>query len=307
MSITYNIDSVLRDRQAWPDPLNYDLDAKQTESWSEAVKETKAVPSDRRKNPIDFASTVQVLNVFLPYPKPELFGVLITTESIDGASNLVFPDPPGVDDNDRVWTSSSFGVPYGVQPDVPFYVVNAVGNQFQISTTLGGLAIPLTPATVLELRMVIFTPETQEKYEESKVLLTSPVLYMGLKCIGLEDDGNIRCINGVHRIPTHLLFRGGVTPDPFGAPGFLEFYSKSEQTQRWYLNKPLRIMFETRGSAGAFGFAGNQQPLTIFKETQTDLENEVDRYRQSIIDFIVTPFIRDATYSNHFLEPQADL
>lgn len=294
MSITYYIDSAERDRQRYPDPLNWVLDSSQVASWSNSPKEIKSVPSSHKRNPVDFASTVQILRVDIPYPKPELYGETKIATSIDAANNLIFPDPHGYVVGDRLWTSSSNGGPYGVPSDMPLYVVGTTAATIQISTYSGGVAIPLTPVTAFALGFVLYTPDVQVQYEEAKIVLITPVLFLILRNIDTKDNRNIRCINGRHSEPTHILFRGGVTQGADGAPAFLEWYSKAEQTLRWKLNSPFEIGIETRD--------GNR--LEVFRETKEDQKKIFDpTQRQMLLSFIVTPFIRDATYSNHFLEP----
>lgn len=297
MSITLSLDSAERDRTLQRDPLNYVLLPKQVEGWSKAPKDIKAVHSDMKKNPVDYASTINLTGVYIPYPKPELFGDLVYATSIDAASNLVFANGTGtIGNNTVIWTSSSVGAPYGVPVDIPLYVINFAVNQFQISTSLGGPPIGLTAATMINLRFVIYTPEVQAAYEQSKIVLATPILYLILRCDQYKDNNNVRSINNGHSQVTHILQRGGMTPDDYGSPGFLEWHCRSEQTERWALDLPLKVGFQTRSG----------DDVTFFTETDASLMKPLDPYRQSIITFIVTPFIRDATYANHFLEPQVD-
>lgn len=294
MSTTYFIDSAERDRQRYPDPLNWSLDASQVASWSISPKEIKSMPTSHKRNPIDFASTVQIQRVDIPYPKPELFGVVKNASSINTTNSLIFPGPHGYVNGDRLWTSSSNGGPYGVPSDIPLYVVGSTPTSIQISTYSGGIPIPLTPVTSFSLGFVLYTSQVQALYEDSKIVLHTPVLFLTLRIIDTKDNRNIRCINGTHAEPTHILFRGGVTQGVDGSPAFLEWYSKAEQTLRWKLNSPFEIRFETRDG----------KPLDVFKETKADQLKLFDpNQRQMLLTFIVTPFIRDATYSNHFLEP----
>jgi len=293
MSVTYYIDSIERDREQYPDPLNWDLVASQVKTWTPAPKEIKAIPTSHKKNPVDFASTLQILRVDIPYPKPELFGNVEIATSIDALNNIIFPSPHGYADGDRVWTSSGNGGPYGIPSDVPLYVINSTPNTIQISTSSGGSAIPLTPVTSFSIGFVLYTATVQAAYEDAKIVLYTPVLFLTIRIINTKDNRNIRCINGQHSEATHLLFRGGVTQGPDGTPAFLEWYAKAEQTLRWRLDDPFEIRFETRDG----------KPLDVFKETKADQLKLVDPQRQMLISFIVTPFVRDATYSNHFLEP----
>lgn len=297
MSITYSLDSAERDRTLQKDPLNYTLVAKQVAGWSKSPKDIKAVHSDSKKNPVDYASTVNLTGVYIPYPKPELFGELVYATSIDGGSNLIFANGTGTIGNGTViWTSSSVGAPYGVPVDIPLYVINFVGNQFQISTSLGGPPIGLTAATSIDLRFVIYDAATQAAFEQSKIVLATPILYLILRCEFYKDNNNVRSINNGHSEVTHILQRGGTTPDDYGSPGFLEWHCRAEQTERWGLDQAIKIGFQTR----------NGTDVTFFSETEESLQKPLDPYRQSILTFIVTPFIRDATYANHFLEPQVD-
>lgn len=296
MSITYSIDSVSRDYQDQKDPLNYVLMSSQVQTWIKNPKMITAVPPDGRKNPLDFASTVNITGVWTPYPKPELFGTLIYSQSIDAGSNIIFNSIEGLVDGDIVWTSSSTGAPYGIPSDTPLYVVNAGASQFQISTSFGGPAIPLTEVTSLIVRFVIYNAQTKALYEDSKIILTAPFLYLILRCNLIKDSYNVRCIRGEHADVTHIIQRGGVTPDEYGAPGMIEWYSKSEQTQRWALDQTIEIGFETRSG----------RRVDVFKEEDGTLNKDPNPQRQSIINFIVTPFVRDGTYSNHFLSPQTD-
>jgi len=294
MSVTYFIDSVERDRQQYPDPLNYTLDASQVLTWPRSTKEIKSIPSSHAKNPLDFASTVHLLSVQIPFPRPELYGDIITATSIGAANELVFPDPHGLAAGDRIWTSSNNGAPYGVPVDLPLYVVGPVTpTTFSISTSLGGVPLAIGPATTLSLEFVIYTTAVQVLYEDSRVVLTSPVLLFKIRCVTYKDNRNIRCLNGTHGNSTHILFRGGVTQGTSGAPAFIEWIAKAEQTQRWKLDDVIQFEFETRDG----------RVLDVFKESPDDQLKEKDPTRQSIISFIVTPFVRDGSFSNHFIDP----
>ncbi len=184
--------------------------------------------------------------------------------------------------------------PYGVPADLPLYVVALTATTLQLSTYAGGPPLALSPATMLALNFVIYTPATQASYEDSRIVLTTPLLFLTLRCKEYPDLRNIRCLFGDHADSTHLLFRGGVTQGLDGAPAFIEWYAKAEQTQRWNLRDVIVIGFETR----------NGTPLTVFSETSQSQLLDMDPQRQLVMSFLVTPFVRDATYSNHFLEPE---
>lgn len=293
MSVSYLLDSALRDRQACPDPLNYKLNPSQVETWSRSGKNLKAKDASSTKRVTDFAHTVNVLSMSMPYPKPELFGPLLATTSIDGAGNLIFATPPNLVVGDIIWTSSSNGAPFGVPVDTQLYVVALSGpTGIQFSSYAGGPALPLSPATSLIMNFVLYSPTVAEKYAESKILLTSPILFLILRCENRKDNRGIRCIDGTHSEATHILQRSDMTPAPDGTPGFLNFHCRAEQTCRWSLDEPIEIGVESRDG----------QLITVFKETIDQQKQDLDPYRQTIIHFIVTPFIMDATYSNQFVE-----
>jgi hypothetical protein len=295
MSVTIFIDSALRDREQYPDPLNFYLTAEQILTWVDSTKEIKALPSHVSRSPLDFASTVQILNLNTPYPRPELFGDVLLATSIAAGNNITFSDPHGLVIGDIVWTSSSNGEFYGVPSNVPLYVVASTPTTIQISTFSGGPVIVLGQATTLSLGFVKYTAQVQAAFEGSKIILTTPLLFLKLKCKMYEGDSrNVRCLYGSHAEATHILERGGATQGPDGAPAWVSWYSKAEQTLRWKLNDVLVIGIETRDG----------KPLEVFKESQEDLMKEMNPFRQLLLSFIVTPFIRDATYSNHFIEPK---
>jgi hypothetical protein len=158
---------------------------------------------------------------------------------------------------------------------------------------MGGAPLVIGPATTLSLDFVIYTAAVQALYEDSRVVLTSPVLLFKIRCVTYKDNRNIRCLSGTHAGVTHILFRGGVTQGASGAPAFIEWIAKAEQTQRWKLDDVIQFEFETRDG----------RVLDVFKESADDQMKEKDPTRQSIISFIVTPFVRDGSFSNHFTDP----
>lgn len=292
MSVHCFVDSVLRDRQVYPDPLNWTLDANQVKTWARTTKEIKAISASPHKSPLDYVSTVQILSIQIPFPKPELFAQVLTAVSISATDDLVFASPHGLVDGDRVWTSSNNGAPYGVPVDLPLYVVNSTPTTIQISTSSGGSSISLSPATLISLGFAVYTAEVQAKYEDAKIVLTTPFLFFTMRCKSLKDNRNVRCLDGTHATVTHVLTRGGVTQGKDGAPAFLEWNSRAEQTMRWALNDVIEFAFETRDGS----------KLDVFKESKEDLMIDADPTRQMMVSFIVTPFIRDGTYSNQFVD-----
>jgi len=71
MASYVDLDSILRDRDNFPNENNYQLLPQQTQTWFRAAREVRAFPSNPALQPLEFATTVNIVQLTTPYT-PEL-------------------------------------------------------------------------------------------------------------------------------------------------------------------------------------------------------------------------------------------
>jgi len=71
MASYVDLDSIFRDRENYPNENNYQLLPQQTQKWFRAAREVRAFPSNPSLQPLEFATTVNIVQLTIPYT-PEL-------------------------------------------------------------------------------------------------------------------------------------------------------------------------------------------------------------------------------------------
>jgi len=67
MSSYLDLDSIYRDRDNYPNENNYTLLPKQSETWFRAAREVRAFPSNPTLQPLEFVTTVNIVQLTTPY------------------------------------------------------------------------------------------------------------------------------------------------------------------------------------------------------------------------------------------------
>jgi len=88
MATYVDLDSILRDREAYPNPADYKVVASQIKSWFGSARSVRAFPQDPNIKPLEFATSVQIRYLTIPYTEafailPRLYVVFKTSEYND--------------------------------------------------------------------------------------------------------------------------------------------------------------------------------------------------------------------------------
>lgn len=67
MSSIIDLDSFYRDRDDNPNPCDYVINAKMTDTWFSSAREVRAMPSNALQRPLEFVSTVRLETLILPW------------------------------------------------------------------------------------------------------------------------------------------------------------------------------------------------------------------------------------------------
>jgi hypothetical protein len=293
MSNFFDLDSLFRDRTTYPNPCNYELTPNQIASWFFSSRAVRALPQNAGTQPLEFVCTINLQVLTLPYPRVDLFAT--TCYDVDEIllNTLMSPGHTFVNNDVIQATFSTNGVLLGVQ----YYVINAnPGVSFQISRTMGGPAEVLVDGTGLGLIMCLVITSTGDDtvaaaLEDAMTLLTFPRLYVDFHCKRYPDIHLISTINGVQPDARFIVVLDRTQHGVHGEPLWLHYRTNMEQTIRFQRNDP--IVFSIRERSGTV--------ISFFDDV--DLEQLADPQKQCLVTFTVTPYIRDADYSNHAVAP----
>lgn len=303
MSTYIDLDSVWRDRSSFPNPCDYSLTADQVATWTKSVREVRALPQNANERPLDFVSAINLLGVTLPYPRVEIFAhKFIEVDSITGGNTLNTLVPHGLAINDVVITSSpGFSISNGVGREVEYHVVNIVSpTAFQVSLTPGGPVQPFTNGTGLEMMLAVLGDPADPLSDyasvstltsDAKQILTFPRLYIDIHSRRYDDPRYIRTIGGILADAKFVLVLDKVQYSDELQPIWLHYRSHGEQVMRFKRDDPIVIRIMTRD--------GTTIPFFI----EADLAVPVDPFKQSLITINNTPYLRDAIFANHMVEP----
>jgi len=154
MATYIDLDSVWRDRSAFPNPCDYSLTPEQVATWTKSVREVRALPQNANERPLDFVSSINVLGATLPYPRVELFATrFVIVDNITGSNTFNTLVAHGLTINDVLITSSpGFTLSNGVGREVEYHVVaTPSATSFQVSLTPGGAVQAFINGTGLDL------------------------------------------------------------------------------------------------------------------------------------------------------------
>jgi len=298
MSVFIDLDSVWRDREQFPNPLDYTLTAKDVETWTSSGRTVRAMPQNPNERPLDFASSIEVRAATLPYPRIELFAEeSLVVDSIDGTSTLFTVDPSGLSVDDVVMTSTPFGV-NGINRNTQYWVVSVPGpNSFQVSLTQAGPVytgfVPGGPG--LFINMSIIPPADYDRImaalNKALQLLSYPRIYIDFHSTSYKDAYLIRAAGGRVADAKFILFQERIQLDDRQTPLWIHYVCRFEQVMRFRRNDTVSIRFFTRDGS------------TIDCYDEGDLEVPIFPQRQSLITFEVKPYLRDAAFVHHAADP----
>ncbi len=293
MSTYVDLDSFWRDRQMYTNPCNYELTPKQVDTWPAFTREVVALPQNPNGRPLDFVNALHVISATLPYPRIELFAPLITILSI--LANTITADQPVPNNNIIMTSSPAFANSLGILRNVEYHVINSAGNTFQLSLTQGGAAITLNNATGVNLTVADIPLADYANIildlESAKQLVNFPRIYLDFHSRLYKDDRLLNTSGGILADAKFVLGIDRVQLDDNAAPIWIHYKSHGDQVMRYKRNDPVVIRFMTRDGT------------TIPFFTEDDLSVATNPNRQTMITVNVTPFVRDAHFVNHEVDP----
>ena len=300
MTTYIDLDSVWRDRPANTNPCNYQLTAKQIDTWTSSARDTKAIPSNPNERPLDFVNSVVLIAATLPYPRIEIFAPFnITVDSITGGNTINTVGNHNLAVNDIVMTSSpGFAASNGIQRNVEYHVIAPITpTSFQVSLTQGGPAVALIDGTGLNLEMgaipLALYQTVMDNLQSAEALVTFPRLYVNFHSNYYNDTRLLNTIGGVLADAKFVIGIDKVQFDNTARPIWIHYKAQGEQVFRFKRNDTVHLQFMTRDGS----------IVNFFDEP--DLAVPTDPSRQSLVTFGLTPYLKDATYRNQGIEPIA--
>lgn len=294
MSSFVDLDSFWRDRSAYTNPCQYELTPGQVALWTVSAREVRAIPQNPNLRPLDFVDSIAVISASLPYPRVELFApTLITLLSVSG--NVFTADAPAAL-NDVIMTSSpGFANSVGLGRNVEYHVINPAGNTFQLSLTQGGAAVAFTDSTGINLEVAdISVADYADVIADTDAaikLVSFPRIYLDFHCKMYPDTRLLNTNNGVLQDAKFVLGIDRVQFDDNATPVWIHYKSHGEQVMRYKRNEPVTIRFMTRDGT----------TIPFFDED--DLGLVTNPNKQTLITLIVTPYLRDGSFTNQMVDP----
>lgn len=300
MSTFIDLDSVWRDRQAYPNPCNYELTPDQVDTWVKSVREVRALPQNANERPLDFVSSISVVNLTLPFPRIELYAPrLITISSISfGVLTSIGHD---LTTGDILMTSSpGYALSTGIQRNIEYHVIVLSPDTFSLELIPGTSALSLINSTGIMLEMaVIDNPlSPNSNYEQVTTnwrsglkLLEFPRIYLDFHSRRYNDTRFLKTIKGVLADAKFVLTIDKTQFDDSLAPKWLHYKSCGEQVMRFKRDEPVVFTVMSRD--------GTTIPFFI----ESDLEVPTNPNKQTMLTVMCTPYLRDAIFSNHVIDP----
>lgn len=294
-----DLDSVWRDRVAYPNPLDYALLPNQVDTWIKSSRDTRALPANPNERPLDFVNSITLLAATLPYPRIEIFtNSFVNVTSISAGNVFNMTGPFVFTNGDIVMTSSPGFVPNGIFRDTEYHILgpfNAPVTSFQVSLTPGGVPVTLTPGTGLNLQFALIPVANysvvMEELTAAKQLVQLPRLYVDFHSQRYKDTRLINTAGGVLSDAKFIIGIDKVQFDDNLTPIWIHYKSHGEQVFRYKRDDPVYIRFMTRDGT----------TIPFFDES--DLSIPTNPNKQSLVTFMIIPFIKDNRFSNGQLEP----
>jgi hypothetical protein len=298
MSIFIDCDSVWRDRQQYPNPMDYQLTAKDIETWTRSGRTVRSVPQNPNERPLDFASSIEIRAASLPYPRIELFATeSVVVDSVDTTATLFSVDPTGLAVGDVVMTSTPFGLS-GINRNVQYWVIaTPTPTSFQVSLTQGGPQYTqlVVGGPGLNIELSIIPPADYDtimaQLNEALLLLTYPRIYLDFHCNTYKDAYLIRTAGGRLADSKFILFQERIQLDDRQTPVWIHYICRFEQVMRFKRDDVIALRFFTRGGS----------TIEFFNEPNLDVPT--NPLKQSILTFEIKPYLRDAAFVHHSADP----
>jgi hypothetical protein len=301
MSTYIDLDSVWRDRQTYPNSCDYQLTPKQVETWVKAVREVRALPQNANERPLDYASSIHLVNVVLPYPRIELFApkLIIVDSIVGGVLDTVIPHL--LTSGDIVMTSSpGYASSSGIQRNVEYHAIVLSATTLSLELSPGSGALALINGTGLGLEMAVIDDpavpgsnyvSVTTKWSSALQLLNFPKIYLDFHSHRYNDPRMFKTINGVLADAKFMLTVDRTQFDDTLTPKWIHYKSSGEQVMRFKRDDPMIVRFMTRDGT----------TIPFFMEDDLGVATNPDL--QTMMTIMVTPYLRDAVYANHMVEP----
>jgi hypothetical protein len=301
MSTFIDLDSVWRDRQTYPNPCDYELTPDQVDTWVRAVREVRALPQSANERPLDFVTSINVINLTLPYPRIELYAPRLIVVSSILANVATTIDPHGLTTGDIVMTSSpGYAISSGIQRNVEYHVIVLSATTFSLELTSGGGAITLVNGTGIDLPLaVIDNPVTPGSnyttvttaWTSALQLLDFPRIYLDFHSHRYNDTRFLKTIKGVLADAKFVLTIDRTQFDDTLAPKWLHYKTCGEQVMRFKRDDPVVFRLMSRDGT----------TLPFFTEPDLTVPSNPDK--QTMLTVNCIPYLRDAVFVNHATEP----
>jgi hypothetical protein len=301
MSTYIDLDSIQRDREAFPNPCRYTLTVNQVDTWVRSTREVRALPQNANERPLDFVSSLNIVSAVIPYPRIELYANRsIVVDSITANTFTSLADH-GLASGDIVMTSSpGFTTKAGLSRNVEYHVIVASPTTFQVELAPGSGVITLPVATGLNMSLAVIDDPTaidsdylyvKDSLNDAIAITMVPRIYLDIHCMKYNDTRCLKTIGGILADAKFVLIPDRTQHDDTGTPTWIHLKSMGEQVVRFKRDDPLSIDFVTRSG----------KTIDVF--TEPDLTIPTNPLKQTMITINVTPYLRDALYSNHAIEP----
>lgn len=302
MSTYIDLDSVWRDRSAFPNPCEYSLTPEQVATWTKSAREVRALPQNAGERPLDFVAALNLLGATLPYPRVELFATRFVEVDSIILNTFNTLAPHGLLVNDIVITSSpGFTISNGIGREIEYHVIaTPTPVSFQVSLLPGGAIQSFTNGTGLEMTLAVMGDPANPlsdyatvsaQTSAAKQLVSFPRIYIDIHSYRYNDPRCIRTIGGVLADAKFILVMDKVHYGDDLQPLWIHYRSHGEQVMRFKRDDPLFIRFMTRDAT------------TIPFFIESDLSVPTDPFKQTMLTINNTPYLRDAIFANHMVEP----
>lgn len=301
MSTFIDLDSVWRDRQAYPNPCDYQLTPGQVDTWVRSAREVRALPQNANERPLDFATSINIISVTLPFPRIELYAPKLVTATDILAGVVTSAEPHGLTTGDIVMTSSpGYATSSGILRNVEYHVTVLSSTTFNVSLTAGGAVLPLVNGTGIGLELAVIDDplalnsnytEVIAAWSAGLQLLEFPRIYLDFYSHRYNGTCFLRTIGGVLADAKFVLTIDRTQFDDNLTPKWLHYKSCGEQVMRFKRDDPIVIRLMSRD--------GTTLPFFI----ETDLAIPTNPDKQTMITVNCTPYLRDAVFNNHMVDP----
>lgn len=299
MATYIDLDSIWRDRAAYPNPCAYELTPNQIETWSRSTRETRPLPANPNERPLDFVNSVSLITLTLPYPRIEIYAT--RTISVDSilANTLTTLDPHNLVVGDILMTSSpGYSSSTGILRNVEYHVIStATPTTFQISLVSAGPALALTDGTSLDMLLAVLTAADYDtvigNLDDAIKLVTFPRLYVDFHSRKYPDTRMINTNGGRLADAKFVIGIDRVQLDDKLTPTWIHYKSHGEQVFRFKRDDPVVLNIFTRDGT----------TINFFNEG--DLSIPTNPMKQSLATFMIIPFVKDARFINGQLDPIA--